>query len=377
VDAPDRTITSERFAQGMTFEAYLRFIATPENLRREAGWWRGPERWDGSERLRQWHARLVIDEARAEAICWLAAQPGGPARVLVISEEWSSDCRRDVPMLARLAEAGGLELRIFPRDGERVGRGPRADPAESPSADLVNLFLREADGRTWQSIPVAAFYTRDFRYLYHYTELPAVYRKECLAAALQAPRSGATPEAAWSRFLEEWGRDAAGAVLPRVGRRRRGRDPLGAPPADRATLGAPGAPRRHEEDSMKGRSPAKRAPRPGAAAGSPYGYPFWDWVAREDPEYVRARKPLAELSIGEGKELSVKYREMVIIGILAYRGRQDGVVAHMRRAVEHGATKRELLEALQSAAVPGGGPTFSTGVQALMQLEREGAFGRR
>ena len=63
---------------------------------------------------------------------------------------------------------------------------------------------------------------------------------------------------------------------------------------------------------------------------------------------------------------------MVIIGILAFRGRKEGVVAHMRRAIEHGATKRELLEAVQSAAVPGGGPTFSTGAQALMELDRRG-----
>jgi alkylhydroperoxidase/carboxymuconolactone decarboxylase family protein YurZ len=83
---------------------------------------------------------------------------------------------------------------------------------------------------------------------------------------------------------------------------------------------------------------------------------------------------VSALSTGEGKELSVKYREMVIIGILAFRGRQEGVVAHMRRAIQHGATKRELLEATQAAAVPGGGPTLSAGVQALMQLEKEGAF---
>src|SRR6266545_4136924 len=94
---------------------------------------------------------------------------------------------------------------------------------------------------------------------------------------------------------------------------------------------------------------------------SQYGYPFWEWVAREDPEYVAARQPLSELSIGEGKALSIKQREMIIIGILAFRGRKEGVIAHMRRAIQHGATKRELLEAIQSAAVPGGGPTFSTG----------------
>jgi len=128
---------------------------------------------------------------------------------------------------------------------------------------------------------------------------------------------------------------------------------------------------------MSRRGPARGAAKPSAKAVSPYGYAFWDWVAREDPEYVRARQPLSELSIGEGKELSIKYREMVIIGILAFRGRQDGVIAHMRRAIEHGATKRELLEAVQSAAVPGGGPTFSTGAQALMKLDQEGAFDKR
>jgi alkylhydroperoxidase/carboxymuconolactone decarboxylase family protein YurZ len=128
---------------------------------------------------------------------------------------------------------------------------------------------------------------------------------------------------------------------------------------------------------MSARQSIAKSGKVNGKTASPYGYPFWDWVAREDPEYVKARQPLSALSIGEGKELSIKHREMVIIGILAYRGRQDGVVAHMRRAIDHGATKRELLEAIQSAAVPGGGPTFSTGAQALMQLDREGVFKKR
>ncbi len=114
-------------------------------------------------------------------------------------------------------------------------------------------------------------------------------------------------------------------------------------------------------------------PQTGAQA-SPYGYPYWDWVAREDPEYVKAREPLSKVSIGEGRALSIQYREMVIIGILAHRGRKEGVVAHMKRAIAHGATKRALLEAIQSAAVPGGGPTFSVGIQALMQIDSEGGF---
>ena len=123
----------------------------------------------------------------------------------MISEEWSSDCRRAVPPLARLAEAGGLELRIFPRDGARVGREPRANPAQSPSADLMNEFLREQDGTTYQSIPVVVFYTVDFEYLYHFTERPAIYHPGRLSDAMRAPRSGETAQQTWERFMGEWG----------------------------------------------------------------------------------------------------------------------------------------------------------------------------
>ncbi len=102
--------------------------------------------------------------------------------------------------------------------------------------------------------------------------------------------------------------------------------------------------RRPETKPARTIEPASKPKSTNGRAVSPYGYPFWDWVAREDPEYVAARQPLSQLSIGEGKALSIKHREMVIIGILAFRGTKDGVVAHMRRAIEHGASKRELLE---------------------------------
>jgi alkylhydroperoxidase/carboxymuconolactone decarboxylase family protein YurZ len=125
-------------------------------------------------------------------------------------------------------------------------------------------------------------------------------------------------------------------------------------------------------------APPADKPRPAeTASASPYGYAWSKWLAREDPEYAGARQPVSALSIGPGKELSVKHREMVIIGILAFRGREDDVVAHMRRAIDHGATKRELLEAIQAAAVPGGGPTLSEGVKALMALESAGAFKKK
>jgi thiol-disulfide isomerase/thioredoxin len=204
VDRTKSVVTAERFAQGMTFETYVTYVGTPENLAREAGWWLGPQRRDFSGLLRDWHGRARLSDAQAGAIRWLAAEPDGPARILVISEEWSSDCRRDVPMLARLAEAGGMELRIFTRDGQKVGRDARANPADSPNADIVNEFLRERDGQTYQSVPVAVFYTKELRYLYHYIEFPAIYHKERLAGAMQARSSGDTREQRWESFMRDW-----------------------------------------------------------------------------------------------------------------------------------------------------------------------------
>ena len=126
MDRARSVVTAERFATGLTFDEYLRYAGSPENLEREAGWWRGSVRQDLSGLLRAWYERNRLSAAQAASIQWLARQPDGPARILVISEEWSPDCRRDVPILARLAEAGGLELRIFRRDGLTLGRGPSA-----------------------------------------------------------------------------------------------------------------------------------------------------------------------------------------------------------------------------------------------------------
>jgi thiol-disulfide isomerase/thioredoxin len=218
-------VTLERFAAGRTFEEYLTYIATPANLGRESS--QGDPRRDWSGFLRERYQKLRLGDAQVAALRWLAAQPGGPARILVIAEEWSSDCRRDVPMLARLAEAGGMELRIFNRDGRRFSRSARPSLAEAPdsNADLMAEFLNEKNGQTWQSIPVAAFYTKDLEHLYHYVEYPGMYRKDRLATYLRAPRPGETPEQTQKRgaqafaaminspMFEVWGCGACDEII--------------------------------------------------------------------------------------------------------------------------------------------------------------------
>src|SRR5499426_4436333 len=109
---------------------------------------------------------------------------------------------------------------------------------------------------------------------------------------------------------------------------------------------------------------------------NPYGYTEMDWAAQLDPAYAAARAEVRRLSVGDDGTLSVKVKEFVVMGVLASRGLQYGVEAHMRRALDYGATREELFEAIKAAAVPGGGVAYSVGVRALQALEQEGAFPR-
>src|SRR5262249_33587297 len=107
---------------------------------------------------------------------------------------------------------------------------------------------------------------------------------------------------------------------------------------------------------------------------NPYGYSEMDWAAQLDPAYAAARAEVRRLSVGADGTLSVKVKELIVMGGLASRGLQYGVAATMRRAIESGATKEELFEAIKAAAVPGGGVAYSVGVRALQELEQAGAL---
>jgi AhpD family alkylhydroperoxidase len=110
--------------------------------------------------------------------------------------------------------------------------------------------------------------------------------------------------------------------------------------------------------------PAKTT-QPSDDLNNPYGYSEMDWAAPLDPAYAAARAEVRRLSVGEEGTLSVKVKELVVMGVLASQGLQYGVEAHMRRAINHGATKAELFEAIKAAAVPGGGVAYSVGLRAL------------
>ena len=205
-------VTPERFAQGMTFDEYVKYIGSPENLAREAwgGYFPdagsiGASRPDNSSVFRERYARARLADHQAAAIKWLAAQPNGPARILAISEDWSSDCRRDLPMLQRLAEAGGLELRIFNRDGKKILGTRRPDPTAYPDGnhDLMLEFMNKKNGGEWASLPVVAIYSKDFTELHRYFEFPAIY-KDRVRGHMQAARPGESETQAKERDRGEF-----------------------------------------------------------------------------------------------------------------------------------------------------------------------------
>jgi hypothetical protein len=199
----DRVVTPQRFAQGMTFDEYVTFVGSPANLAREGfdirrfSHVRPRIDWSGYLRERYANAKLTLDQVAA--IRWLAAQPGGPAKILLIAEDWSSDCRRDVPYLARLAEEGGLELRIFARDGDAMLMKGLPDPASSPNADLVHAYANEKNGERFATVPVAVFLDRAFNELHRYIEYPAIYHKARLIGHLRTARDGETQDEARQR----------------------------------------------------------------------------------------------------------------------------------------------------------------------------------
>ena len=222
-------MTPERFARGMRFDDYVKFTGSPENLAREGfdirKFSRVHPRLDWSDYLRDRYGKARLTEEQIGGIKWLAAQPGGPAKIALIAEDWSSDCRRDLPYLARLAEAGGLELRIFLRDGQKILMQGLPDPASGGNADLVNAYANEKNGEKFATIPVAVFFTKDFAELHRYVEYPAIYHKARVIGHFRAARTGESDDQAKTRagqdinalfdspFFDIWARAAIDEIL--------------------------------------------------------------------------------------------------------------------------------------------------------------------
>jgi hypothetical protein len=191
-------VTPERFASGMTYDQYVAFVGSAENLARESSGGAPPPRREFSAYFRQAYERCKLTDAQTRALRWLAAQPGGPAKLLVISEDWSSDCRRDVPTFARIAESAGLELRIFTRDGQKFSAANVPSLAEAPDSNADSWLSSCCTNQDLAVNPIAA--RRDLNRLSP-PGIPGYYDKDRVVTTVAA-RPG-TPQETAARGARE------------------------------------------------------------------------------------------------------------------------------------------------------------------------------
>jgi 4-carboxymuconolactone decarboxylase len=95
----------------------------------------------------------------------------------------------------------------------------------------------------------------------------------------------------------------------------------------------------------------------------------YDVIAKLDPEYFEKLKGLyVDGTFGRDGALPRKTKELIMVGITCALNRPRGVRLHSERALTLGASPREVLEAMEVAAIPGGMPGLWLGVETLQEI---------
>lgn len=104
---------------------------------------------------------------------------------------------------------------------------------------------------------------------------------------------------------------------------------------------------------------------------SGYVYPMYEFLAREDPEYAEAFYGIMKQWRKAG-EIPAKYRELMILMGSCVKMQEMAIRTHMKRALQLGATKQEVLELCEMVLISGGGVAFVMSLRVLMELTGEG-----
>lgn len=95
----------------------------------------------------------------------------------------------------------------------------------------------------------------------------------------------------------------------------------------------------------------------------------YELIARLDPEYAKHLKGLfVDGTFAREGALERKTKELIMVGITCALNRPRGVRLHIERALKLGATPREVLEAVEVAAIPGGMPGLWMGSETLQEV---------
>lgn len=163
-------VTPERFATGLpSFEAWMESITERKN------------------QFERHYEEYTPKSEDIEAVAELVRTRG--VKALVLGESWCPDVWRGIPVMARIAEGTGMEVRYFPRDENK---------------DIMGEFLNHGE---FESIPTIVFYDGDHQYLGHWIERPALANEDMaeLRKILDAAPEEDGPEKteASARYREE------------------------------------------------------------------------------------------------------------------------------------------------------------------------------
>ncbi len=95
----------------------------------------------------------------------------------------------------------------------------------------------------------------------------------------------------------------------------------------------------------------------------------YEVIAKLDPEYFEKLKGLyVDGTFGREGTLPRKTKELIMVGVACALRVQRGIRIHSERALTLGASPREVLEAMEVAAIPGGMPGLWLGVETLQEI---------
>ncbi len=131
-------VNLERYNSGFTYENYIQQIKV------------------NKARFETYYASAALTKEAQDFFANASSMPNGIKKLMIIGEDWCPDVFRGMPVFARIAEAAGIETRIFPRDD---------------NLDMMDEFLKDGE---FASIPVAVFYDDKLNEITRWIERPVV-----------------------------------------------------------------------------------------------------------------------------------------------------------------------------------------------------------
>lgn len=105
-----------------------------------------------------------------------------------------------------------------------------------------------------------------------------------------------------------------------------------------------------------------------------YTLPLHEYLAELNPEFLRRYGDLASFTLfgdAEGRAMDLKTRFLVLVGVTtAVKGDREGIEWAAVRAIQNGATWKEVYEAAFMAALPAGIPAFEAACRAFNEMKK-------